>query len=178
MIKSGSAEIEIPTPRQTSVSKANEECLALSDFIAPLDNGTAKDWIGLFAVTVGKDIENKALTLHESGDDYRSLLYQTVAHRLAEAATEYLHLLVRTEIWGYSNETYTPETRLSDLKYEGIRPAIGYPSLPDQKLVFTTDSVLDYAKMGISLTENGAMHPSATTTGLIIAHPSSKYFIL
>lgn len=178
VIKSGSAEIEIPTPRQTSVSKANEECLALSDFIAPLGNGTAKDWIGIFAVTVGKDIENKALALHESGDDYRSLLYQTVAHRLAEAATEYLHLLVRTEIWGYSDETYTPETRLSDLKYEGIRPAIGYPSLPDQKLVFTTDSVLDYAKMGISLTENGAMHPSATTTGLIIAHPSSKYFIL
>ena len=172
IISFGTEQIELPTPRQQSPRKNDsQECLALSDFIAPED-----DWIGLFAVTAGTEIERMSQAMRKDGDEYRALLYQTIAHRLAEAATECLHMLVRTRIWGYSNET--PAESLSDLNYEGIRPAIGYPSLPDQRLVFTTDKVLDYATLGITLTENGAMHPSASTTGLIIAHPDSRYFII
>ena len=172
-------EITLPTPRQRSACSEAEERLALSDFIAPRKpDGKPADWIGLFAVTVGNEVDGMARKLHEEGDEYRSLLYQTVAHRLAEAATEYLHLLVRTQLWGYSDESYPGKINLRDLKYEGIRPAVGYPSLPDQKLVFTTGKVLDYQSLGITLTENGALLPSATTTGLIIAHPKSRYFIV
>lgn len=178
IISFGENQIELATPRQRAVDKdERQECLALSDFIAPAnDNGKPSDWIGLFAVTTGTELEDMAQAMRRDGDEYRSLLYQTLAHRLAEAATEYLHLLARTTIWGYSNET--PAECLKDLDYEGIRPAIGYPSLPDQKLVFTADRILDYSSQGITLTENGAMHPSASTTGLIIAHPSSRYFII
>lgn len=178
IISFGENQIELATPRQRTVDKdERQECLALSDFIAPAnENGKPSDWIGLFAVTTGTELEDMAQAMRRDGDEYRSLLYQTLAHRLAEAATEYLHLLARTTIWGYSNET--PAECLKDLDYEGIRPAIGYPSLPDQKLVFTADRILDYSSLGITLTENGAMHPSASTTGLIIAHPSSRYFII
>lgn len=171
---------EIPTPRQKSVRKEGSEVrYALSDFISPADaDGNPIDWIGIFTVSVGNELERKIQSLHKNGDEYMSLLYQTVAHRLAEAATEYLHFKVRTEIWGYSKEPVEDIINLSDLKYEGIRPAVGYPSLPDQKLVFTLDKVLDYSSLGIHLTENGALDPSATTTGLMIAHPDSHYFII
>jgi len=179
IISFGPEQIELPTPRQRSLDNKDErqECLALSDFIAPAGNdGKPNDWIGMFAVTAGTEVEQMSQAMRNDGDEYRALLYQTVAHRLAEAATEYLHMLVRTGIWGYSHET--PAESLKGLNYEGIRPAIGYPSLPDQRLVFTVDKVLDYATLGITLTENGAMHPSASTTGLIIAHPDSRYFII
>ena len=99
-----------------------------------------------------------------NGDEYMALLYQSLADRLAEASTEILYRKVRKSLWGF--------------EAKGIRPAIGFPSLPDQRLVFLADNVLNYAELGISLTENGALYPTASTTGYIISHPKARYFIV
>jgi 5-methyltetrahydrofolate--homocysteine methyltransferase len=153
--------------------------LALSDFVKPIGaDGGAEDYIGLFAVTVGEAVDNRAAMLRNEGDDYRSLLYRTVADRLAEAATEWLHYRVRTELWGYAPEETVPKGALLDNSYRGIRPAFGYPCLPDQSLIFVADELLKYGEVGITLTENGAMSPAASTSGMMIAHPESRYFVI
>lgn len=150
VISSGTDTIVIPTLRRQA---ADSDYRALADFIATCD-----DNVGLFAVTVGHDLQEMA----HSGDDYRAMLMHTLCDRLAEAATEYLHDKVRTEYWPHEG---------------GIRPAIGYPSLPDQSLIFELDRILDYKGMGVTVTENGALSPSATTSGLIIANPAAAYFL-
>lgn len=128
--------------------------LALSDFI-----NRKADHIALFAVTVPELPADDAKS-------YNALLTQTVDHRLAEAASEYTNRLVATDLWGFGNDNGNM----------GIRPAVGYPSLPDQRMVHLIDRALHYSQLGISLTENGALHPSATVTGMIIASPSARYF--
>ena len=85
---------------------------------------------------------------------------------------------MRTTLWGYAPDEAMPKGALADNSYRGIRPAFGYPSLPDQSLIFIADKVLDYASMGITLTENGAMHPAASTSGLLFSHPESRYFVV
>ena len=165
----------LPTPRQLS---ANSDCLALADYIRPVgDADMLPDWIGLFAVTSGTAIERIISQSKADGDDYRAILYQSLADRLVEAATELAHRHVRQNLWGYETELQdrNPDNLLRQ-HYQGIRPAIGYPSLPDQSLVFLTDKVLRYGELGIRLTENGAMQPAATTTGYLFAHPDSHYF--
>lgn len=134
--------------------------LALTDFIAP------DDTVALFAATAAGSLSDFMARIDSSADSYRALLAESLASRLVEAATAMMHRDVATRIWGYS----------PDGSHIGIRPAIGYPSLPDQSLVFEADKLLDYASMGIALTENGALSPSATTTGLIIASPEARYF--
>lgn len=146
-------ELRIPTMRQESGLR-----LAAADFVAGKD-----DWIGLFYATVGPDFE---ILLAQEEDEYRRLVMQGVGDRLAEAATEWLHDKVHGELWCPG----TPE--------RGPRPAIGYPSLPDQTLTHLLDRVLHYGHAGIRLTENGALSPSATTTGLIFAAPEARYFDL
>ena len=148
----------LPTQRSLTANPVSGKTLAMSDFIS-----AEGDHIGLFTVTLaGTGLPEEIEHLRES-DDYRSLLLHSLSHRLAEAATEWLHREVRERIWGL------PEG-------QGIRPAVGYPSLPDQSLVWLLDEILDYDSMGIRLTEHGALWPSATTTGLIIGHPASRYF--
>ena len=174
--------ITIPTPRQRGEDKGEsreninaEERVALSDFISP----DGDDYIGLFAVTTAGEIERQIKRMRDKGDDYTALLLQTLADRLAEAATEWLHHKVRTEIWGYTSPAHDilgPALLSGD--YPGIRPAIGYPALPDQKLVHTIAPLLGYDEIGITLTENGAMAPAASTTGLIIAYGGASYFIV
>jgi 5-methyltetrahydrofolate--homocysteine methyltransferase len=167
-----------PTLRRAPQS-SGDTSLALSDFVKPLGaDGRAEDYIGLFAVTVGEAVDRRAVVLRNDGDDYRSLLYRTVADRLAEAATEWLHYRVRTELWGYAPEESAPKGALLDNSYRGIRPAFGYPCLPDQSLIFVADELLKYGEIGITLTENGAMSPAASTSGLMIAHPDSRYFVI
>ncbi|WP_295728301.1 methionine synthase [uncultured Muribaculum sp.] len=173
----GSA-IVFPTLRRLAANEG-ETSLAMADFVKPLSvNGAPEDYIGVFAVTVGDGVESRATALKERGDDYRSLLYRTLADRLVEAATEWMHWHVRTSLWGYAPEEETPQGALLDNSYRGIRPAFGYPSLPDQSLIFIADKVLDYASMGITLTENGAMSPAASTSGLLLSHPQSRYFVI
>lgn len=152
----------LPTPRQLS---GEAPLLSLADYIKPItDNGVLGDWIGAFAVTVGTDVQHIINKHHEKGNEYEALLFQAIADRLAEAATEAMYRRVRRQLWGF--------------EAKGIRPAIGYPSLPNQRLVFEADKVLKYAQLGISLTENGAMYPQASTTGYIIVHPQARYFAI
>ncbi|MDE6165634.1 MAG: 5-methyltetrahydrofolate--homocysteine methyltransferase, partial [Muribaculaceae bacterium] len=96
-------------------------------------------------------------------DEYNGLMLRIVSHRLAEAATQWLHNIVRTQLWNIADNC-------------GIRPAVGYPSLPDHSLIFTLDRQLRLSELGISLTENGAMSPDSSTCGIIISHPESRYF--
>lgn len=144
---------------------------SLADYVLPAD-----DYAGAFAVTV--DLTDVRSRFESEGDSYMSLLTESMAHRLAEAASERLHSLVRREIWGYAkDETLTP-AEMFQAHYSGIRPAVGYPSMPDQKLTFELNQLLDLNKIGITLTENGAMSPSATVCGLYIAHPEASYFMI
>ena len=105
-----------------------------------------------------------------------ALLYGDFADRLAEAATEKMHEYVRKEAWGYAKDENLSIPDLLVEKYQGIRPAVGYPSLPDQSVNFILDEILDMKQIGIPLTENGAMYPHASVCGLMFAHPASQYF--
>lgn len=134
--------------------------LCLADFLPPTSLST--ETMGVFASMVPFGVEG--------------LLEQTLADRLAEATAERGHEVVRTKLWGYSpNENLTPKQMFAE-QYQGKRPAVGYPSLPDQSLNFILTKILDFPSMGITLTENGAMIPHACTTGLMIAHPKCRHF--
>ncbi len=160
-------ELRIATPRQP-VPGDSGEALSLADFVS----ADSTDHAALFAVTTRGKITDAIAAARTSADDYDAILLQTIADRLAEAATEWLHARVRRSLWGYETEAS------ADGRYYGIRPAIGYPSLPDQKLVFAADRALNYAELGIRLTENGALDPAASTTGLMIGYAKSRYFVI
>ncbi len=159
VIGEGDEKITLSTPRKKGMPN-----LALADFIAG-----AGDWIGLFAVTAkelidkGENMMKEGLLPERLTGEYGSLLLHSLADRLVEAATEVAHETVHHRLWGLR----TPI---------GIRPAVGYAALPDQRAVFELDKILDYGAIGIELTENGALSPSSTTTGLIFAAPQARYF--
>lgn len=164
-------QIEIPTPRQLKAMPEGRPQLSLADFLAETD-----DYLGFFAVTTAGPITRRIEKLKRQGDTYKALLLQSLADRLVEAATEVVHYRVRTQLWGYSpGEKLEPETFMQR-RFRGIRPALGYPSLPDQRVIFLLDKILDYNSLGISPTVNGAMNPAASTTGLLFASPHSRYF--
>ncbi len=146
-----------------------ERCLCISDFVQPL--GEEKDCIGLFASSVDEGLEQSC-----EGDDYRHLLCQTLADRLAEATAERAHEDTRKRLWAYAPDENLTVEQLFREEYQGKRPAVGYPSLPDQSLNFLIDEVLHMANIGISLTESGAMKPHASTSGLMLAHPRARHF--
>lgn len=158
-----------PFLRQQS-AKEGEPYLCLSDFIRPHTSGIT-DRVGLFATTVDKGME--ALS---PDDNYKHLLVQTLADRLAEATAEKMHETVRKESWGYAPEEDLSIRQLHNEEFQGIRPAVGYPSLPDQSVNFLLDELLDMKQIGIELTENGMMQPHASVSGLMFAHPASRYF--
>lgn len=163
----------IPAKRQDKPGSDGRR-LSLADFIAPEG---CRDHIGVFAVTVCKDFVRDLESLKTSGDDYKSLLMQSLGDRLAEAASEYLHEQVRKRIWGYSPDENLTMKQMYGAKYQGIRPAVGYPSLPDVRLMFTVSGLLDLDALGITLTENGAMYPQSSVCGLYISNPESRYFV-
>lgn len=150
--------------------------LSLADFIAREDEGM--DFIGIFAVTAGKGMERYAHALKEQGDEYRSLLAMTLSDRLAEAASEWMHMKVRREAWGYDPEENCGADGILRGEYKGIRPAVGYPSLPDQLLNRDLTELLAVETIGIEVTENGAMSPSSSVSGFYIANPKSRYFMI
>ena len=147
-----------------------EPYLCLSDFVRPLFGGT-KDQVGIFVTTIDKETEN----LYPD-DAYRRMLVQTLADRLAEATAEKLHEQVRKQIWGYAPNEQLTIHQLHNEEFQGIRPAVGYPSLPDLSVNFLLDEWLDMKQIGIHLTENGMMQPHASVSGLMLAHPASRYF--
>ena len=163
--------VRFPLLRQQQV-RDGEPCLCLSDFVRPLREDEAVDYVGLFATSVTPLNES----VEASDDPYSQLMVQTLSDRLAEAAVECLHLYVRRQAWGYAPEEQLTIPELLNEQFQGIRPAVGYPSLPDQSVIFLIDHLLPLRQIGIRLTERGAMHPHASTCGLMFAHPSSRYF--
>ena len=163
--------LRFPLLRQQTPHADGSPYLCLSDFVRPATNGLA-DTVGLFAASVPSEAEEAAA----ADDPYRLLLLQTLADRLAEAAVERMHQHVRREAWGYAPDERLTIPELLQEKFQGIRPAVGYPSLPDQSVNFLLDRLLGMERIGIRLTEHGAMHPHASVSGLMLAHPASRYF--
>lgn len=145
-----------------------EPCLCLADFVRP---APTPDRIGIFAAAADAAIEER-----HPDDQYRHLLCQTLADRLAEATAECLHLHVRKELWGYAPDEHLTMADLHAERFQGIRPAVGYPSLPDQSLIFDIDRLLHLADIGISLTTSGAMRPHAAVSGFMLAHTQARHF--
>ncbi|OIP83685.1 MAG: hypothetical protein AUK44_04655 [Porphyromonadaceae bacterium CG2_30_38_12] len=162
-------KIRIPTLRQ-QIPASDGFCYALADFIKP-----EEDYMGVFANTV-IGAEKFCEDFEKDDDMYHSILIKVLADRLAEATAEWLHYKVRTEIWAYNADEKLVIPELFKTHYVGIRPAVGYPSLPDQSIIFSLDKLIDFNASGITLTENGAMFPNASVSGLYFAHPRSKYF--
>jgi len=147
---------------------------SLADFVAPKES-MAPDYIGAFAVTTGIGVDELVKEFEAQHDDYNAIIAKALADRLAEAFAEYLHSRARHD-WGYGkNEHFTSE-ELAAEKYRGIRPAFGYPACPDHTEKETLFKLLDAPALGITLTENFAMWPAASVSGLYFSHPQAKYF--
>jgi 5-methyltetrahydrofolate--homocysteine methyltransferase len=164
------------TLRQQTEKNESGKNLALADFIAPKETGLA-DYIGAFAVTTGVGVDELVKKFEKEHDDYNSIMVKALADRLAEAFAEHLHERVRKEFWGYAeNERFSNEELIKE-KYTGIRPAAGYPAQPDHTEKVLVFKLLDVEEnTGITLTENLAMHPAASVSGLYFAHPEADYF--
>lgn len=162
--------LTFPFLRQQTVKKEDEPYVCLADFVRPKEK-QQPDTLGVFATTTNIDVEAVA-----QDDPYKTMLVQTLADRLAEAGTERMHEQVRKELWAYASDESLSLEELLEEKYQGIRPAVGYPSMPDQSVNFLIDELLDMKRIGISLTENGMMMPHASVSGLMFAHPRAEYF--
>ena len=150
----------------------------LADFIAPKDSGI-DDWIGGFAVTAGLGIDAHVARFEGEHDDYSAILLKALADRLAEAFAECLHQRVRRDYWGYAADEALDNDALIAERYQGIRPAPGYPACPDHTEKATLFRLLDAsANTGISLTESYAMLPTAAVSGWYFSHPKSQYFVV
>lgn len=162
------------TLRQQTKKPANEPNIALADFIAPKGHA---DYIGGFAVSTGFGIDDKVAAFEKDHDEYSSIMLKAIADRLAEAFSEYMHQLVRKEMWAYAKNEILTREELVQEEYVGIRPAQGYPACPEhteKKLQFELLEV--YKNTGITLTESYAMVPTAAVSGLYFSHPQSNYF--
>ncbi|MBN3004746.1 methionine synthase [Chromobacterium alkanivorans] len=148
---------------------------ALADYIAPRDSG-AQDYIGAFAVTAGIGIDPHVKRFEDAGDDYSSILLKALADRLAEAFAELMHARVRREFWGYAAAEQLDNEALIDEKYQGIRPAPGYPACPDHTVKTALFELLDAPAIGMTLTEGYAMLPTAAVSGFYLSHPAARYF--
>jgi 5-methyltetrahydrofolate--homocysteine methyltransferase len=164
------------TLRQQLKKSKEQPNIALADFIAPKDSGTI-DYMGAFCVTTGFGTEEKAKEFEDVNDDYSSIMVKALSDRLAEAFAEYLHTQIRIKHWGYAaNEGLTNEDLIQE-KYQGIRPAPGYPACPDHLEKHTIWKLLEVEEtIGVSLTESLAMWPASSVSGYYFAHPKSRYF--
>lgn len=165
-------QLRFPMLRQQHPSTPGAPNLCLADFIRPLSLGK-KDQIGVFCSTVDGGIMDAY-----RHDDYLNMMAQTLSDRLAEATAEKLHEEVRKTYWGYAPDEHLTIEQQHREEYQGIRPAIGYPSLPDTSANFLIDQLLDMKQVGIRLTESGMMTPHASVSGLMFAHPMARYFEL
>ncbi|MBS9402562.1 methionine synthase [Halomonas sp. TRM85114] len=162
--------------RQQTTKNRDGVCQSLADFIAPKESDKP-DWIGGFAVTAGHGVEALTEEYKAAGDDYNAILVQSLTDRMAEAFAERLHERVRKEFWGYVPDEQLDNIDLIDEKYQGIRPAPGYPACPDHTEKATLFRLLEAeTHSGLTLTENFAMWPAAAVAGWYFSHPRSKYF--
>ncbi len=146
---------------------------ALADFVGPA--GVA-DYLGVFAVTAGLGIEAREAQFAREHDDYGSILLKSLADRLAEAAAEMLHERVRRDLWGYAPDERLDPAQLVAEKYQGIRPAPGYPACPEHSVKHEMFEALQAGRIGMHLTENLAMIPASSVSGFYFSHPQARYF--
>ena len=156
-------DARIPCLRQ---QQPDSDFLCLADFVSP-----ANDHVGVFATTVDAGLETDF-----ADDPYEKMMMQLLADRLAEATAERLHEQVRKRYWGYAPDEQLSIGDMLCERWQGIRPAVGYPSLPDTSLNFLLDRLIGMHRIGIRLTESGAMKPHASVSGLMMAHPEARYF--
>lgn len=164
--------VRLPMLRQQHSIGDGKANLCLADFLRPKEMGII-DKLGVFSATV-----DSAILEEYAKDDYLSMLAQTISDRLAEATVEKMHEEVRKKIWGYAPNEHLSIEQLLREEFQGIRPAIGYPSLPDTSVNFTLNEILDMSQIGIKLTDTGMMIPHASVSGLMFAHPKARYFDL
>ncbi len=164
------------TLRQQGAKRDGQPNLSLADYIAPKTSGIG-DYLGGFAVTAGIGLEALVEGFERDHDDYHSIMAKALADRLAEALAEHLHKRVRKEFWAYAVDERLDNHELIRERYQGIRPAPGYPACPDHSEKSLLFDLLEVEKhSGIRLTESFAMHPAASVSGLYFAHPESRYF--
>ncbi len=162
--------------RQQTEQPFTRPNLSLSDFIAPRDK-SLPDYIGAFAVTTSIGVPELCAEFEKQHDDYNSIMTKALADRLAEAFAECMHQHVRTSLWGYATEESFDNNALISEKYQGIRPAPGYPACPDHNQKRVLFDIMDATKnTGISLTESLAMFPAASVSGWYFSHPDARYF--
>jgi 5-methyltetrahydrofolate--homocysteine methyltransferase len=160
--------------RQQTVKPNDNPNRCLSDFVA--DQTQAADYMGLFAVTTGIGSEKQEKRFTDAHDDYSAILFKALADRLAEAFAECMHQRVRKDLWGYAADESFTNTDLIAEKYQGIRPAPGYPACPDHSAKRAMFDVLQCGDIGMELTESLAMTPAASVSGFYLAHPQASYF--
>ncbi|WP_342360744.1 methionine synthase [Terrarubrum flagellatum] len=162
--------------RQQLIKRDGRANTCISDFVAPVSSGKA-DYLGAFVVTSGLSEERVAKRFEKANDDYRSIMVKALADRIAEAFAERMHERVRKEFWGYAADENLSSDDLITEKYRGIRPAAGYPAQPDHTEKATLFRLLNAERrIGVALTENFAMWPGASVSGLYFSHPESHYF--
>ena len=176
---------------KTAVDGVMRPSRCLADFVAPkvlapeliaartrnnLAEGQIADYIGVFAVTAGLGAEKKEKYFQDDNDDYSSIMLKALADRLAEAFAECMHQRVRRDLWGYAAGEALEVNDLIGEKYQGIRPAPGYPACPDHSVKHDMFDLLGAADIGMSLTESLAMLPAASVSGFMLSHPDSTYF--
>jgi 5-methyltetrahydrofolate--homocysteine methyltransferase len=159
--------------RQQTTKPDGRPNRGLADYVAPAEGGAARDHLGGFAVTI-HGAQELAAAYEAVHDDYRAIMVKALADRLAEAFAEYLHLRARRE-WFEPDADPSIEDLHAE-RFRGIRPALGYPASPDHTLKRELFDLLDADRVGIGLTESYAMTPAASVSGLIFAHPRSRYF--
>jgi len=167
---------ELHSLRQQTQKPPGQPNFALADFIAPKESGV-QDYIGAFAVASGFGIEKKIKEFEAGHDDYSAIMLKALADRFAEAFAERLHERVRKEFWGYAARETLNNEALIEEKYQGIRPAPGYPACPDHTekgLLWELLKVKEHT--GITLTDSFAMYPTAAVSGWYFSHPDSRYF--
>ncbi|WP_367067116.1 methionine synthase [Oryzisolibacter sp. LB2S] len=165
------------TEKQPGADGQMRPSRCLADFVAPKESGIA-DYAGLFAVTAGIGAEKKEKEFLDALDDYSSIMFKGLADRLAEAFAECLHQRVRTDLWGYgAGEALTNEDLIAE-KYQGIRPAPGYPACPDHTAKIALFETLAAHEIGMELTESMAMFPASSVSGFYLAHPEARYFVV
>jgi 5-methyltetrahydrofolate--homocysteine methyltransferase len=172
---SGPPIARFPMLRQQEVIADDKPNRSLADFVAPIDSGIT-DHVGGFAVTAGLGVEDLVHRFEREHDDYSAIIAKALADRLAEAFAEYLHALARRD-WGIETRELTNEELIAE-KYQGIRPAFGYPACPDHTEKARLFELLEARRIGMNLTESFVMTPAASVSGLYFWHPQSRYFVI
>jgi 5-methyltetrahydrofolate--homocysteine methyltransferase len=162
--------------RQQTQKPDGKPNMSLADFVAPAGSGV-DDYIGGFCVTTGHGVDELVAEFMAQHDDYNGIMVKALADRLAESFAEYLHRLVRRELWGYdAGESLSAEELIGE-RYRGIRPAPGYPACPDHTEKDTLFRLLDATRAsGITLSESFAMSPASSVSGFYFSHPEARYF--